>query len=99
MKRLIRTLNRPHVVLALFLLSFAALYLSACSSVPEPPLFAGHDAPKLTGWVMHRMSDGSVHMDPKFDGVPYHGVHALGDGPDIWNAIGQDAVAVNLDDE
>ena len=74
------------------------LTLAACSSAPEPPPFEGYtNAPELTGWVLHRMSDGSIHADPKFDGVPYHGSVALGEGEDFWDTRGQDAVAISLE--
>ena len=76
------------------------LTLAACSSTPEPQLFAGHDAPEVKRFVLHRMADGSAHMDVLYsDGKVRHGVHALGDGPDIYDSVGQDAVAVNLGDE
>ena len=75
------------------------LVLAACSSAPEKPLFVGSDAPQLTGWVLHRMADGSVHADPKFDGVPYHGAVALGEGEDFWDSRGKTKAAISLEGE
>ena len=73
------------------------LLLAACSSLP-PDAFQPTTPHELVGFSIVAGRSCPI-WKLEHDTVVWCGPHRIGDGPDIYDERGQDAVAVNLGDE
>ena len=74
------------------------LLLAGCSSAPAEP-FEPTTPHNLVGWSISEDGSACPIWDLEQGITVWCGVHRIGEGPDIWNAVGQNAIAVNVGDE